>query len=93
MTESEVSSVLATLEAKLPQMFSVKCNACGAIKGASRDVFLKRVKKLDGDYKLLMEKYICKGCRKEKNVDMIGRPKIHGGNKKVIQLDDLDLND
>ena len=88
----DVKSVIAELNKKLPDQFGVKCTKCGEAKKVRKDVYLKRVEKLQGDVTTMVTKYICAKCRKEHSVDLIGRPKVAGGATKILTLDDVKLS-
>jgi len=91
LSGAELVAKLAEIEAKLPGNFKVKCVKTGAEKSVRKDIFMKRVEEVGGDIKCLMTNYHCQKARKQYNVDMIGNPKVSGGNAKVITLADLDL--
>ena len=87
--ENSNEKIMAALEAKLPAQFAIICANCGVRKSTLRDTFLKRVTKLNGDYKMLLSNYHCTKCRKEKNIDFVGQTKVATRNQKTITVNDL----
>ena len=85
----DIKQVVGDLKKKLPLQFAQKCTVCGEAKKVRQDVFLARVEKLQGDTDTLMKHYTCAKCRKAKNIDIIGRPKVAGGSTKVLTLADI----
>jgi len=89
---AELVAKMNEIEAKVPGNFGQQCTVkkCGKAKMVRKDVFMKRVEAVGGDVACLMKHYHCQKCRKSLNVDMIGNPKVSGGNAKVITLEDLE---
>jgi len=87
---AELTAAMATIMAKVPGNFGQACSECGNAKMVRKDVFEKRLEAVGGDIKCLMTHYHCQKCRKLNNVDMLGNPKVSGGNSKVITLEDLE---
>jgi len=50
------------------KMVSIKCISCGKIRALSKNNEKKILAKNNGDMELVKKEYLCRKCKKEKNI-------------------------